>query len=67
MSKLNFEFTTELSELGAVDLNLCYNCGNCSAICPLSNEDNSFPRKMIRASILGIEDEIEPSGLVPGT
>ncbi len=61
MSKINTEFADELTKLGAIDLNLCYNCGNCTAICPLSNEDNSFPRKMIRASILGVEDEIVPS------
>ena len=61
MYKLNPEFSTELSKFGAVDLNACYNCGNCTAICPLSDEDNSFPRKMIRASVLGIEDKIENS------
>lgn len=58
MYKLNTEFSTELLEFGAVDFNACYNCGNCTAICPLSDEDNSFPRKMIRASVLGLENKI---------
>lgn len=61
MYRINPEFSTELSKYGAVDLNACYNCGNCTAICPLSEEDNSFPRKMVRASVLGIEDKIENS------
>jgi heterodisulfide reductase subunit C len=61
MFKLNPEFSTELSEFGAVDINACYNCGNCTAICPLSDEDNSFPRKMVRASVLGLEDKIQIS------
>ncbi|MCD6200783.1 MAG: 4Fe-4S dicluster domain-containing protein [Bacteroidales bacterium] len=62
MSKINSEFSTELTKLGCpVDLNVCFNCGNCSAICPLSEGENSFPRKIIRASILGVEDDIKTS------
>jgi len=61
MHVINYEFIDNLSKFGAVDTNLCYNCGNCSAICSLSKEDISFPRKMIRASILGVEDKIETS------
>jgi heterodisulfide reductase subunit C len=61
MYKLNTEFSTEILKFGAVDFNACYNCGNCTAICPLSDEDNSFPRKMIRASVLGLEDKIKHS------
>ena len=61
MFKINPEFSAELSKFGAVDINACYNCGNCTAICPLSDEDNSFPRKMIRASVLGLEDKIKTS------
>lgn len=61
MHVINYEFADDLSKFGTVDMNLCYNCGNCSAICPLSEGDISFPRKMIRASILGVEDKIETS------
>ena len=61
MHVINYEFADNLSKFGTVDMNLCYNCGNCSAICPLSEGDISFPRKMIRASILGVEDKIETS------
>ena len=62
MSKINTEFSIELTKLGnPIDLNVCFNCGNCSAICPLSKGENSFPRKMIRASLLGVEDDIHMS------
>ena len=48
MSKINSEFSTELTKLGSpVDLNVCFNCGNCSAICPLSEGENSFRRIQI--------------------
>ena len=31
--------------LDAHDLSLCYQCGTCTAVCPVSTADNPFPRK----------------------
>ena len=31
--------------LDAPDLSLCYQCGTCTAVCPISTSDNAFPRK----------------------
>ncbi len=61
MAQINPDFATELKEYGALDFNACYNCGTCTAVCSLSDEDNSFPRKMIRLSVLGLEDELQSS------
>ncbi len=61
MAKINPEFSKEIKKIGGFDLNACVNCGNCTAICPLSDEDNSFPRKMVRATVLGLEDKITGS------
>ena len=61
MAKINPEFTDELKSYGSFDANACYNCGNCTAVCSLSDEENSFPRKMVRFSVLGLEDEIQMS------
>ncbi len=61
MARINPDFTEELRDYGAFDPNACYNCGNCTAVCTLSDEDNSFPRKMVRVSVLGLEDEIKSS------
>ncbi len=61
MARINPEFTNKLKSYGAFDVNACYNCGNCTAVCALSDENNSFPRKMIRYSVLGLEEEIEVS------
>jgi len=61
MARINPEFTDELKKFGAFDANACYNCGNCTAVCTLSDEENSFPRKMVRYSVLGLEDEIKAS------
>ncbi len=61
MLKINPDFAVKLKKYGAVDINACYNCGNCTAICPLSEEDHSFPRRMLRASVLGLDTRIEAS------
>src|SRR5665648_17860 len=51
----------ELNKYGAFDFNACYNCGNCTAVCSLSTEEDSFPREMLRFSVLGLQDEIKSS------
>jgi quinone-modifying oxidoreductase subunit QmoC len=61
MARINPEFSKQLKNYGAFDLNACYNCGNCTAVCSLSDENNAFPRKMVRLSVLGLEEEIETS------
>ena len=61
MSKINPAFNKELEKFGSVNFNACYNCGNCTAVCSLSTEDNSFPREMVRLSALGLEDDIQAS------
>ncbi len=61
MSKINPAFNKELEKFGSVNFNACYNCGNCTAVCSLSTEDNSFPREMVRLSALGLEDDIKAS------
>ena len=61
MAKINPAFGKELIKYGAINFNACYNCGNCTAVCSLSTEDNSFPRELIRLSALGLEDDIKAS------
>ncbi len=59
MSKVNPKFAAELSKYGSNDFHACFNCGNCTAICSLSTQENSFPREMIRYTTLGLEDELK--------
>jgi ferredoxin len=61
MAEINTEFGKELKKYGAFDFTSCYNCGNCTAVCSLSTEENSFPREMIRFSVLGLKDDIKSS------
>jgi ferredoxin len=61
MAAINPEFREKLKKYGAFDFIACYNCGNCTAVCSLSTEENSFPREMLRLSTLGLEGEIKSS------
>ena len=58
MDRVDPRIAEEMKKLGALDLAACYNCGHCSALCPLCESDISFPRRMIRYSMLGLEDRI---------
>lgn len=48
----------DIKRFGAVDVSACFNCGNCSAVCPLSEGGESFPRRVIRLGQLGRAEEL---------
>ena len=48
----------ELQKYGATDMSACFSCGNCTAICPLSENDATFPRRMIRYAQVGMKDAL---------
>ena len=47
-----------LKQFGAFDVGACFNCGNCTAVCPLSKDDTTFPRKIIRYAQVGMRDSL---------
>ncbi len=61
MATINPAFGKELKKYGAFDFNACYNCGTCTAICSLSTENDSFPREMVRLSVIGDKEDIKAS------
>jgi len=53
----------ELARYGARDMEICMQCGLCSASCPLSSGANSFPRKIYRYIQLGLKDKLLKSSV----
>jgi ferredoxin len=51
-------FLYKLGRFGAFDVSACFNCGNCTAVCPLSTGNDSFPRKMVRYAQIGNRDRL---------
>lgn len=48
----------EIKEYGAIDPEGCFNCGNCTASCPLTTSDYPFPRRTIRYIQMGMRDRL---------
>lgn len=48
----------EIKDFGAAGIEKCFNCGNCTAICPLSEDNYPFPRGTIRNIQLGFKDRL---------
>ena len=48
----------DMKAFGAFDISACVNCGNCTAVCPLSKDSVAFPRRMIRYAQLGQKDDV---------
>lgn len=61
MAEIDTHLGKDLKKFGAFDFNACYNCGTCTAVCSLSTETDSFPREMIRYSVLGMDNDIKRS------
>lgn len=51
----------ELKEYGAVNPEACFNCGNCTAVCPLTTSDHPFPRRTIRLIQMGLSERLTAS------
>ena len=51
----------ELKQYGDLNIESCFNCGNCTAICPLSTDATPFPRNNIRMVQVGLRENIQES------
>ena len=56
--RVNPGLLDELKEYGAIAAEKCFNCGNCTAVCPLSSSGHPFPRRMIRMVQVGLKDRL---------
>ena len=55
---VNRSLCGEIEKLGARDVETCMQCGNCASACPLSDGENTFPRKIYRYLQLGLHDKV---------
>ncbi len=56
--KINSGFTSKVQRLADQNLMACYQCGKCSAGCPMAAYMDIPPNQMIRLAQLGMEDEL---------
>jgi heterodisulfide reductase subunit C len=60
-TRIDVKLLPELKEYGRINLEECFNCGNCTAVCPLTSDDYPFPRKMIRLVQIGDAERLQES------
>ncbi|MBW2514859.1 MAG: 4Fe-4S dicluster domain-containing protein, partial [Deltaproteobacteria bacterium] len=57
-NSVDLELYREVAQFGARDMEICMQCGTCSASCPLSSGTDTFPRKIYRYLQLGLRDKL---------
>lgn len=60
-SRVDPGLLSELKEYGVANVETCFNCGNCTAICPLATDATPFPRNNIRLLQLGLRERLQHS------
>lgn len=56
--KIKDPFVGKVEELSGQNLLACYQCGKCSAGCPVVSEMDILPNQIIRYAQLGFKDEL---------
>jgi len=62
--RLGSEFVKKVKELSGENLQLCYQCGMCSGVCPAASNMDLSPRQVIELARLGMQEEIAESKTV---
>jgi heterodisulfide reductase subunit C len=52
------KFIERVEELSGENVYACYQCGRCSAGCPMASEMDYLPNQIIRLVQMGLEDEV---------
>lgn len=60
-TRLDPNLKNEVKKYGIKDADKCMQCGLCSAVCPLATSEESFPRKMVRLTQMGLKDKLTAS------
>ena len=61
---VNSGFKQRVNELSGQHMDACYQCGNCSSGCPLAQEMDILPSRVMRLVQLGQSDDIINSGTI---
>ena len=56
--KVDLRLSRDLKHFGAYDIDACFNCGNCTAVCQHSEDTARFPRRLIRYGQLGMKEKL---------
>jgi len=58
MVEVNPNFAKEVIDMGGTTVNLCYQCGTCTASCPSGRQTSFRTRSLIKMTQLGMREEV---------
>ena len=64
VNKANRAFIKKVEKLSGQDILACYQCGRCSAGCPMASYMDILPNQIIRLVQLGVRDRLLNSGAI---
>jgi len=65
LDELDMDFSKAVARAGGEKINLCFQCGTCTASCPVSRVDENYnPRLILRMASLGLTKRVLPSDLI---
>jgi ferredoxin/nitrate reductase gamma subunit len=59
--RVNPNLLKDVAQYGGTTIAKCFNCGNCTAVCPHSEGYDTFPRKLIRYAQMGVTPRLVTS------
>ncbi|RLD65021.1 MAG: 4Fe-4S ferredoxin [Bacteroidetes bacterium] len=59
--RVNTDLINDLKQFGMNEDNACFHCGNCTAVCSLTEKGVVFPRKQVRIVQMGLRDTLASS------
>ena len=62
--RLRGEFVRKVEEISGQNLLSCYQCGKCSAGCPMVSSMDVLPNQLMRLAQLGLEEDVAESNVV---
>ncbi len=62
--KSRYEFAEQVKEISGQKLSLCYQCGKCSAGCPIAFAMDYLPNQIVRFAQLGMVDKLMESSTI---
>jgi len=63
-ARLGSSFVTQVEQISSQKLLACYQCGNCSAGCPMSDHMDILPNQIIRMVQLGMREQLQASSAI---
>jgi len=57
-ARLNSAFVNQVEQISAQKMLACYQCGNCSAGCPVADHMDILPNQIIRMVQLGMREQL---------